>query len=274
MTGRFLNDILSIVRNFLIGVSLFGLIGAGGAVTWSVLSRPEDVYITREVTNSFNLQNGPTPSRAPLPLARGETLRDAVAAAPPAASSLTRPIATDGMAYGAMKAPPPEAPRKFTVITAKALDWMRRSPLVSGLAARPAAFLLSHSALGSASGLRSFLADPKKVDGYMNSALVRITINSPAAAKALLGNPAVVRAFLNTPAMRDSKTVSALLASPMLAKMLDCPAIQQALSDPVVLQKMMSDTQTVVWIAAHPQALAAIADVAPALGEAFTSKSR
>lgn len=270
MTGVSYTDILLIVRSFLLGVSLLGLLGAGGVVTWSVLSRPQDTYITREVTNSFNLQNGP--AAAPTPLARGETFRDAVAAAPPAASSLTRPIATDGMAYGAMKAPPPEAPRRFTVITAKAEAWLRKSPLLAGFAARPAQYLASRTALGSASALRSFLADPKQVDRYMNSAIVRIAINSPAMAKAVLGNQLLVKAVLNSPAMRDSKTVDALLSSPMLAKILDCPAIQQALSDRAVLDKMMGDTQTALWLATHPKALSVIADAAPAVGAAFNAR--
>lgn len=270
MTSPFPNDILSVVRSFLLGVSVLGLIGAGGVVTWSVMSRPTDAYITREVTNSFNLQSGPVAT--PSPLARGETFRDAVAAAPPAASSLTRPIATNEMAYGAVKTPPPAAPRRFTVITAKAEAWLRKSPLLAGFAARPAAYLASRTALGSASGLRAFLADPKQVDRYMNSAVVRIVINSPAAAKAVLGNQLLVRAVLNSPAMRDSKTADALLSSPMLAKILDCPAIQKALSDPAVLNKMMGDTQTALWLATHPKALEVISGAAPSVGEAFSAR--
>ena len=263
------------MRGILIGVSLFGLVGAGVAVTWSVVARPQDTYITHEVTDSFNLQTGPAPARAPLPMTSGETLRDAVAAAPPAVSSLTRPIATVGMAYGAAKVvtPVPAAKKTYTVITAKAESWARKSSMLSCFLARPAAFLMSHGSLSNARGLRAFLADPKKVDGYMNSALVRITINSPTMAKALLTNPAVIRAFLATPAMRDPQAVRELVASPMLRKMLDCPAIQEALLDPVVMQKMIGDPQTVMWIAAHPQALMAIATAAPALGEAFTARS-
>ena len=261
------------MRSLLIGISVIGLVGAGAAVTWSVMARPQDAYITHEVANSFNLQDGSIPARAPSSMTSGETLRDAVAAAPPAPSSLTRPIATEGMSYGAMKAAPVAAEKKYTVITAKAETWARKHSFLAGLVARPTAFLMSHSSLGSSRSLHAFLADPKKVDGYMNSALVRITLNSPTVAKALLGNPAVIRAFLATPAMSDSKSVRELLASPMVRKMIDCPAIQEALGDPAVMNAMMADPQTVMWVAAHPQALTAITEAVPALGEAFTAKT-
>ncbi len=259
------------MRSILPVISVLGLIGAGGAVTWSVMSRQNDTYITHDVANSFNLQTGPAPVRAPAALAPGETLRDAVAAAPPAPSSLMKVIATPGMAVGR---PAKDAPDKqYTVITPKAEAWARKHKLLAGLLAKPAAFLVSRSALGSVRGLRAFLADPRKVDAYMNSALVRITLNSPTVAKALLGNPAVIRAFLATPAMSDPQAVRALLASPMFHKMLDCPAIQEAVGDPVVMNKMIGDPQTIRWIGAHPQALTALAEAAPALGDAFAAKT-
>ncbi len=253
------------MRSLLLGVSALGLIGAGAAVGWSVFNRPEDAYITHEVANSFNLQTGPAP-------VRGEVLRDAVAAAP-SASSLTRPIATEGMAYGKMKTVAP-AEYRSRPVSAKAVAWARKSRFVAALVTRPAAFLMNHSSLSSSRSLRGFLADPKKVDAYMNSALVRVAINSPTVAKSLLGNPAVVRAFLATPAMRDPKAVSELLASPMVKKMLDCPAIQEALSDQAVMNRMVGDPQTVSWIVAHPDALSAIAAAVPALGDAFGARAR
>jgi hypothetical protein len=260
------------MRNFLLGVSLLGLVGAGAGVTWSVLSRPEDAYITHEVADSFNLKNGPAPLK-PM-VAPGETFRDAVAAAPPAASSLTAPIATEGMAYGKMKALEPQATssKPYTTISAKAQSWLRKR--VGEMASRPAAYMLNRSSLGSAKSLRQFLASPGKVDAYMNSAAVRVALNSPAAAKLILGNPAVVRAFLNTPAMKDPQAVRELLKSPMLAKMLDCPGIQGALNDQTVVNRMISDPQTVMWAVAHPQALTAIAQAAPALGEALSARGR
>jgi hypothetical protein len=259
------------VRSILPVISVLGLLGAGAAVTWSVLSRPEDTYITREGANSFNLQTGPAPARPPMALAPGESLRDAVAAAPPAPSSLMRVIATPGMAVGGLAKD--AADKRYTVITPKAEAWAKKHKFLSGLIAKPASFLMSRSSLGSARGLRAFLADPKKVDAYMNSTLVRVTLNSPTVAKALLGNPAVIRAFLATPALRDPQTVRALLSSPMLHKMLDCPAIQEALGDPEVMMKMVADPQTIAWIASHPQALMAIAEAAPALGDAFGAKT-
>lgn len=261
------------MRNLLVGVSLFGFIGAGAAVTWSVMSRPQDAYITHEVANSFNLQEGPAPARAPRPLTDGETLRDAVAAAPPVASSLVRPTGTDSLMYSS-KAPAALPAYKSKPVTAKAEAWARKNKFVAALVTRPAAFLMNHSSLGSARNLRAFLADPKKVDDYMNSTLVRIAINSPTVAKSLLGNPTVIRAFLATPAMKDPAAVRALVGSPMVAKMLDCPAIQEALSDPAVMNRMVGDPQTVMWIAAHPDALQAITQAVPALGEAMTAKTR
>jgi len=260
------------VRRILPVVSILGLLGAGGAVTWSVLARPADVYITHEVANSFNLQTGPAPARAPVALAAGETLRDAVASAPPAASSLMRPIAAPDMAVGAVKQKPPEKP--LTVITAKAAAWARKRGIFTVFAAKPAARMLSRGPMAGSRELRSFLADPKKVDAYMNSALVRITLNSPSVAKALLGNPVLIRAFLATPAMRDPQAVRALLGSAMVRKMLDCPAIQEALGDPAVMNRMVADPETIRFIAGHPEVLMAISSAAPALGDAFTAKRR
>lgn len=260
------------VRSILPIVSIVGLIGAGGAVTWSVFARPSDSFMTAETAGAFNLQSGPAPVRASAPLAPGETLRDSVAAAAPPASSLMKPIADANMVVGA--APKDAAPKRYTVVTPKAEAWARKHKFLAGLLAKPAKYLMSRSAVGSARGLREFLASPKKVDAYMNSPLVRITLNSPTVAKAILGNPAVIRAFLASPALRDPQAVRALLGSPMVRKMLDCPAIQEALGDPAVMTKMVADPQTISWIAANPQALLAIADAVPALGDALTAKTR
>ncbi len=265
--------ILTPMRRILPVVSVLGLLGAGGAVTWSVMSRPDDSYMTHEVAHAFNLQTGPAPVRAPPARVSGETLRDAIAAAPPVPSSLTRPIATAGMAVAGLLKKSPEAIR-YTVITPRAEAWAKKHTFLAALVTHPAAFLMGRSSLGSARGLRAFLGDPKKVDVYMNSALVRVTLNSPTVAKFLLGNPAVIRAFLATPALRDPQAIRALLLSPMLRKMLDCPAIQEALGDSEVMRKMIADPQTVSWLAAHPQALLAIAEAVPALGDAFTAKTR
>ncbi len=273
------------MRNALLGVSLAGLVGAGGAVAWSVFSRPTETFVTGDAAAGFNLQEGPAPA-APVHSVSGESLRDAVAAAPPAPSSLTAPIATEGMAYGSARklsvaasasgaAAPASAPeRPMTRISEKAERWARTNKLVAAMAAKPAAFFMSRSALGSARSMRAFLADPKKVDAYMNGALVRIALNSPTFAKSILGNPAVIRAFLASPAMKDPATAKALIGSAMARKMLDCPAIQEALSDPAVTRRMLADPQTVMWIATHPDALSAIAGAAPALADAFAAKPR
>lgn len=252
-------------------LSVLGLLSAGGAVTWSVLSRPADTVITREVADSFDLQTGPAPGRR-------EVLRDAVAStpAPVPASSLTRPIAAPDMVLSPnpvsvpARSAAPSSPRAR--VTAKAETWARKHPLLAGLIAKPAAVLMRRSALGSARSLRAFLADPKKVDAYLNSPLVRVALNSPTVAKTVLGNPAVIRAFLATPAMSDPRAVRELVGSPMLRKMLDCPAIQEALGDPVVMRRMMADTKTILWLAQHPQAADAITRAAPALGGALSAR--
>jgi hypothetical protein len=260
------------VRSYLPVISILGFIGAAVAVTYSSISRPTDLYITSEVADSFNLKTGPAPRRPTMALGAGETLRDSVAAAPAAASSLMRPIAGAGIAVGPAVKEPPKAVR-YTVVTPKAEAWAKKQGFFAGLLAKPAAFLMAHSSLGSAKGVRAFLGDRKKVDAYMNSALVRITINSPSVAKSLLGNTAMVSAFLSTPAMRDAKTVKALLASPMVKKLLDCPAIQEALNDPVVMRKMLDDPKTMTWIALHPEAMIAITEAAPAMGDAMNAKA-
>lgn len=260
------------VRKVLPVVSVIGLLGAGGAVTWSVLSRPSDTFMTTDAASAFNLQTGPAPARPPARLAAGETLRDAVASTPPPASSLMRQIADPGMVVGG--APKAVADKPFTAVTPKAVAWAKKHRFLSALLAKPAKYMVSRSALGSPKDLRAFLADPRKVDAYMNSPLVRVTINSPAVAKALLGNPAVIRAFLASPAMRDPRAARALLGSPMVRKMLDCPAIQEALGDPVVMRRMLADPKTIAWLAAHPDAMTAITHAVPALGGAFSAKAR
>lgn len=260
------------MRKVLPVVSVLGLLGAGGAVTWSVVSRPSDTFMTEETAGAFNMQTGPAPARPSSPLAPGETLRDAVAAAPPPASSLMKPIADPGMVVGA--APQGGMQSRRAAVTPKAVAWARKHAFLAGLIAKPAKFLVSRSAMRSPRDLRAFLSDPRKVDAYMNSSLVRVAINSPAVAKALLGNPAVIRAFLAAPAMRDPRAVRALVGSPMLRKMLDCPAIQEAIGDPVVMRRMFADPETIRWLAAHPDAMTAITAAVPAFGGAFGAKAR
>ncbi len=266
------------MKKTLAAVSIMGLAGAAGLVGWSVLSRPDEIYVTGDAAAGFNLQEGPAPAPAPAPLAAGETLRDAVASAPPAPTSLMAPIGFDGMAgrpeSPAVSAAPAAAGPAPRPLRAAAISWVRKSRAFAALLTRPSAALTGRSPMASPRGLREFLADDKRVDRYMNSALVRVTLNSPGIAKMILGNPAVIRAFLASPAMRDPQAVRELLGSPMVRKMMDCPAIHEALSDPVVMQKMVMDPQTVAFIASNPDALTAIAQAVPALGDAFSSRTR
>ena len=272
------------MRYALAAVSLTGLLGAAGFVGWSVMARQTDGYITGEAAQSFNLKEGPAPVPA-FRMPAGESLRDAVAAAPPAPSSLMKPIAGEGYALGgkgsaaaasasAGGSSSADAGPKPAPIGARAAAWARKSKFFSNLLARPAAYMMSRSTpLASPKSLRSFLADKAKVNAYMDSALVRVTLNSPSVAKALLGNSAVVRAFLGTAAMRDPQAVRELVSSPMVKKMLDCPAVHEALADPGVMQRMLMDPGTVRFIAANPAVMDAISEAVPALGGAVSARA-
>lgn len=258
------------MKNALAAVSVIGLAGLAGLVGWSSLTRPAGDYSAGEAMRGFNLDERPAPSRTAL---ADDSLRDAVAAAAPAAAipgSLSpRPIAFDGMAVPGRPAPDAAPAGPVRPITAKAEAWARKNPWWTALLAKPAAMLARRSALGSARDLKTFLGNPAKVNAYLDSPLTRVVLNSPTAAKALLGNPAVIRAALASPALQDPQALRALLGSPMLRKMLDCPGVQEALADEGVMRRMWTDPQTVAWIASHPQALTTIAKAAPALAEGF-----
>jgi len=244
-------------------VSVVGLIGASGFVAWSVLSRSDDTIITSGGSQSFNLQIAPAPEtimRARLPS------EDAGGAAP--ASVSPRPIALAEMAPVSRPATPaPPAVRPF--LTPRLEKAARSSPVYAALLRAPARLMGSGGPLQSPRGLRAFLADKRAVNGYLDSTLVRFVLNSPAAAKAVLGSSLVVRSFLGTPAMRDPAAVRALLGSRMLVKMLDCPGVQAALADPKVIRSMVANPETAAFIERNPQSIQAIANAAPDLARAL-----
>lgn len=256
------------VKSFLAVVSVMGLTGAAGFVAWFALSRPTDACVRGEAAQAFNLQTGPasSPSRA---LAAGDALRDAVAAAP--ISSLTRPIVVEGMAVGGLKPAPGAAVAAEPArdLPARVVRKARKTRLFMNLLAKPASFVMARTSLRSAREMRAFLSDRRSVDAYMNSPLVRVGLNSATFTKAVLGNGRLVRAFLNSPALKDPAVVREILRSPMMRKMLDCPAVQQALADPNTIMGLASDPETMRFIVEHPEALQAIASAAPALVGAF-----
>lgn len=269
------------MRNGLAVVSVIGLLGASGFVAWSVMGRTDEGYITGKAAESFNLKEGPAPAPS-RSMAAQEDMRDAVASVP-APSSLMKPIAFDGLAVAGKAAAPtassagaasaPSGTGKVYV-SPRAEAWARKQGFFARLMSKPAAYMMGKSApLSTGASLRRFLADPQKVDAYMNSGLVRVALNSPAVAKAVLGNSAVIRAFLGTGAMRDPQAVRELVASPMVKKMLDCPAVTTALSDPGVMQRMLMDPGTVRFIAANPAVMTAISEAVPALGGAVNSRA-
>lgn len=252
------------MKKLLAAVSVAGLLGAAGFVAWSVFARPDDTVITDETVKSFNLQRGPAPAVASAP-PRSEELRDAVAA-----PVSPRPIALAEMSPAAAApakpaAPPPSRPP----VTARLVSAVRSGRVFAGLLRSPARMMASGSALASPRALRAFLADKRAVNRYLDSAVVRVVLNSPAAAKAVIGSSLVVRAFLSTPAMQDKKAVADLLSSRMLIKMLDCPGVQAALTDEKVVRRIATDPDTAQFLAQNPQALQAIAGAAPELAKAL-----
>ncbi|MBI3565715.1 MAG: hypothetical protein HY079_11005 [Elusimicrobia bacterium] len=248
------------MRKILAVVSVTGLLGAAGFVVWSAASRPDDTYITGERADSFNLKEAPVAAR-PAAAPRSEELRDAVSS-----PVSPRPIALAEMAPAAAAAPAKPV-RPF--LTAKLEKAVRSGRTFAALLRAPARMLGAGSALASPRALRAFLADKAAVNRYMDSTLVRVVLNSPTAAKAVIGSSLVVRAFLASPAMKDKKTVAALLSSRMVGKMLDCPGVQAALTDEAVIRRLATDPKTAEFLATNPQALAAIAGAAPELARAL-----
>lgn len=251
------------VRKILAVVSVTGLLSAAGFVVWSVASRPDDAYITGDAANSFNLQEAPVAAAAPAAPRAAEELRDAVAS-----PVSPRPIALAEMIpVAAAKAAPSAPVRAF--LTPGLEKAARSSRAFAALLRAPARMLGAGSALADPRALRAFLADKAAVNGYLDSTLVRVVLNSPTAAKAVIGSSLVVRSFLATPAMQDQKAVAALLSSRMFAKMLDCPGVQAALSDEAVVRRLATDPKTAEFLAMNPQALRAIAGAAPELARAL-----
>jgi hypothetical protein len=255
------------VKNTLAAVSLAGLLGASGFVAWSVFSRPDASALTAEQARSFDFKDGPLPSTIVRVTPPVEDLHDAVAA-----PVSPRPIALDIMARAGAPAAAVK-PRLPAFATPRLEAAVRRHPFFAGLLRAPARFLMSGTALKSPRALRAFLADKPAVEAYMSSTLMRLVLNSPSAAKSVLGSPVLVRAFLASPAMSDPAAVRELLGSRMLVKMLDCPGVQQALADPAVIRGMVADPGTLQWLAENPSALQAIAGAAPALARSLGAAS-
>lgn len=232
------------------------LAGVTGLVAWSTLTRPID---PRMADVEVQASDFPTAAPAFMPPSASESMRDAMAS--------PKPIPLEGYSMTPkVQAPVPEAavPRVPPGVEVK----VRRHPVFAELGRAPARFLLKKTALGSPRALNKFLADPKAVDAYLNSALVRAALKSPAVTKTLLANGALVRAFLDTPAMQDPVALANLLKSPMFRKMVDCPGPVGALSDPAVFARLGSDPVTLQYLAEHPQAADALAKAFPALARA------
>lgn len=242
-------------------MSAVSLAAITGVVAWTTLTRPIDPRMTDVAVDASDFQIAPAPQ---FPSAAHDSMRDAMASPKPI------PIAGYSMTPTAPARPAtaPEAavPKLPPGVELKA----KRSPVFTAMLESPARFLMRRTALGDSRGFRRFLANPKAVDAYLDSSLVRAALRSPAVTKTVLANGRLVRAFLDTPAMQDPVALAALLKSPMFKKMVDCPGVQEALADPRVMVRLGSDPATLDYLAEHPQAADALAKAFPALAHAFT----
>lgn len=254
-------------------MSVAGLAGTAGLVAWSTLNRPKEAYLTTEVNQGFNLQQS-SKIFVPRPSIE-EGLRDAVASPSSLSAVSPRPIAMAEYATSGVLPPKPaEAPaaeaKPVVTITSKMLSRIRTSRAFRTMMSKPASMMMSQTSLRSGAEMRRFLAEPKRVDAYMNSSMMRVALNSPAFAKAVLTNETLVRSFLGSPAMEDPATLRAILQSPMFRKIMDCPGIQQALADPAVIQSMVGTPEAGMFIAQNPGFARALASAAPAMASAFS----
>jgi hypothetical protein len=245
------------VKNHAAVLSVLGLAGATLFVAWSSSYKPTDPTMTEEVVEPADFSPPPAPARAGL---ADESMRDSVAASGP--SPMPIPIAGLSMSPRNISVPA----RPFPVGEQKRA---RDAGLLAALMAGPEAFIQRRTILGSPKEFRKFLADRRRVDAYLDSVLVRAALRSPAVAKSILTSGPLVRAFLGAPALQDPATVSELLRSPLLGKLLDCPGIQEALSDPAVTTRLVADPATAAFVMDNPQVLKTLSAVVPALGRAF-----
>lgn len=253
---------------FLLAVVLF--IAGAGFVAWSALGRQKDAYLTRDLGASFDLreipENAIPPRPAPLPPA---------SPSPPDLTAKPVPLEGAFAPSGRSRAGAAARGRAPRPIGAAGERWARAQKAFADFLRAPARRLARRSsALSSPGALRSFLASSRGVDAYLNSPLVRVTLNSPSITKSLLSDPGVVRAVLESPAMRDPAAVKALLHSRMLKKMLDCPGPQSALEDPGTVTSLMSNPAVGSWLATNPGAFEAVAEAAPSLAGAYAPRRR
>ena len=243
-------------------MSAVSLAAVTGVVAWTTLTRPVD---PRMVDTEVTASDFPTAPPSHLPPTASESMRDALAASP-------APIPISGYSMSpkpqaaptAAQAPVPKVPPGVEVRA-------RKDPVFAALLEAPARFIIKRTTLGDAKGFKRFLASPKAVDGYLNSALVRAALRSPAVTKTVLANGPLVRAFLGSPAMQDPTALASLLKSPLFKKVVDCPGVQEALMDPSVMMRLGADSATLDYLAEHPQAAQALGKAFPALASAFAN---
>lgn len=239
-------------------MSAVSLAAVTGVVAWTTLTRPIDPRMSDHAIDASDFQVAPTPQ---FPRASADSMRDAMASPAPI------PISGYSMTpKNPETAPEAAVPKVPPGVELKA----RKSPVFAALLEAPARFLMKRTTLGDAKGFKRFMASPKAVNAYLDSPLVRAALRSPAVTKSIVTNGRLVRAFLDTPAMQDPTALATLLRSPMFKKIVDCPGVQEALSDPRVLMRLGSDPATLDYLAEHPQAADALAKAFPALASAVT----
>jgi len=255
------------MRKLLGVLSVFGLSSAPLFVAWTVVSSPGGSHLPPRSAKGFDFDYV-----QPLPPAPPPDMRDAPAPAP-AASPL--PIPYQGMLKTKsveQAAPLPRKPAPRALVSVRHETWALGSGVLAALRRSPARFLASSTALHSPRALLAFLENKKQVEAYMDSPLVRVTLNSPPVARQILGSRPLVRAFLSTPAMRNPRAARALVLSPIARKMLVSPGVTQALRDPAVVRNLMSDAQAAEWLEENPVALKALTRAVPGLGSYLASK--
>ena len=238
-------------------LSAVSLAAVTGLVAWSTLTRPIDPRMSDHAVDPSDFTSAPKPN---FPIATADSMRDAMASPQPI------PIAGYTMTpQRPATVPEAQVPKVPPGVELKAV----RSPVFSALLDSPARFLMRRTTLGDAKTFKRFLANPKAVDAYLDSSLVRAALRSPTVTKSVLANGRLVRAFLGTPAMQDPVALATLLRSPMFKKMMDCPGVQGALADPTVMVRLAADPATLEYLSEHPQAADALTKALPAMAQAF-----
>jgi hypothetical protein len=163
------------------------------------------------------------------------------------------------------------APIASVTPVVSAVDVVRSDRRYQSLLAGPAKFIASKTMLGNGKALQVFLADPKRVDRYLDHPVIHGALTSPSIVKTMLTAP-VIEAFLTSAAMKDPKVVRALAGSKLVKEIANAPGVQQALADPAIVQRLMLNPNTGSWLGRNPDAMKALVQFGPAFAAAHYPK--